>query len=701
MPRSAGIAVENNFRNGLITEASGINFPESACVETENCIFKFDGSVVRRKGINFEPNYDVQHLIKTNSVINTYVWRNVSGDGNTTLAVVQLGSILFFYNTSSDSVSSGALSSYIDMAGFNVSGAPAPNTLPAQFSSGNGLLFVTHPFCDPFKVSYDPGTNTVSGEIIVLRIRDLEGDPADPYDIAERPIVDLINLDNAHRYNLYNQGWNSTNLTAWDARGDMPSNADVMWSFKNTSDVFDVSTIDGNMRGNSPAPKGHYILNLHYQDRDALGGSGIETTGVQRPSTSAFFAGRVFYSGINFKKYNSRIYFSQIVEREAQYGYVHQANDPTSEEAFDLLPTDGGMIDIQEAGSIYKLFTIANGLVAFAANGVWMITGSTGIGFTATDYSVSKLSSIPTLTASSFVDIGGMPSWWNSEGIYTIKMDGGSPQVVSLSRERIQSFYDSIPLASKSYVKGGYNYIDGVVQWVYRSDTAATPDENYDFDRILNYNTKTGAFYVWTIPPSNVKLNGILILDTTQGTLAEIQVQDDDGDDVVDDDGNEVVTYESVGLVDAPFFKYLVSFPYSGSHHDFTFANEYDEAYVDWASYDDIGVEYESFLASGYRLRGEGIRKYQDNWVTVFSKTTEPVAYDFQGMWDYALNGSGTGRWSVKQGIVHDDTNYSHRARRLKVRGHGKVLQFRLSSRPGKPFHCIGWSTFSTANSIP
>ena len=54
MARSAGIKVENNFTRGLITEATGLNFPENACVDTDNCEFESEGVVRRRKALDLE-----------------------------------------------------------------------------------------------------------------------------------------------------------------------------------------------------------------------------------------------------------------------------------------------------------------------------------------------------------------------------------------------------------------------------------------------------------------------------------------------------------------------------------------------------------------------------------------------------------------------------------------------------------------------
>src|SRR5690242_10780182 len=101
MPRSTAVAVENNFRNGRITEATGLNFPENACTDELNCIFNLPGNVTRRLGFNFEGNYSTKTIDRTQSVVQSYLWKNVAGSGTTILVVVQVGSTLYFYDASS------------------------------------------------------------------------------------------------------------------------------------------------------------------------------------------------------------------------------------------------------------------------------------------------------------------------------------------------------------------------------------------------------------------------------------------------------------------------------------------------------------------------------------------------------------------------------------------------------------------------
>jgi hypothetical protein len=318
MARQPVQSIENSFINGLVTEATPLNFPQGAVKETFNCVFNEDGSVSRRFGFDFESNYVTKNINRANSAISTYLWQNVSGNGDLTVVVVQIGATVYFWKTSTTGTySSGAISSSVTLT--PVSGATSVETVEAQFADGNGYLFITHPFCEPMRVTYDTGTDTVSATNITVKIRDFEGATADPQGIDERPTSTLAGLNVSHRYNLHNQGWTTTNLTAWDtAQTTMPSNADVMWRFKNGLDNYDFtsSVIDRITAGNTRAPNGHYILTLSNQDRDtATGLSGIAatTTGAYRPSTCAFFAGRMFYSGINKSGFKMYLIFSLLM----------------------------------------------------------------------------------------------------------------------------------------------------------------------------------------------------------------------------------------------------------------------------------------------------------------------------------------------------------------------------------------------------
>jgi len=710
MPQQTTVAVENSFIKGLVTEATGMNFPEQAVTETFDCIYAIDGSVFRRTAFDFEPNFTTKTIDRSNKAIREYLWQNVSGDGNVTVPVLQVGNTLYFYETNGTGIfSTGAQTTTVTLT--PVSGAPAPDAVEAQFTDGNGYLIVTHPYCEPMRIAYDIAAHTATATNIILQIRDFEGAVNDPYAIDFRPTSTLAALDKYHHYNLLNQGWTDTNLTTWDtAQTTMPSNSDVMWRFVDSTNTFTATTaiINSVVSGNTPAPNGHYVLNLANQDR--ITASGIAalvntTTGFQRPSVCAFFAGRVFYSGINFTGFNSNIYFTQIIENTMQYGATYQQNDPTSPTLFDILPSDGGILRIPEAGTIFKMQTIPGGLAIFAANGVWFLTGSQGVGFTANDYALLKIADVPTISDTSFVNVNGYPVWWNAEGIYTVEgnQTGTLTQatVKSLTWDTFKTFYNDIPVASKRYARGFFDKTEGQIRWIYRSTSTSELNKIYEYDRVLNYNFRTQAFYPWTISDNTqVKVHGILSTELITRPVIVNNVIDNSANNVIDLSSNQVIAFSTSGNADQQFDKYIVSYP-SGGSFAFTFAERTVNTYRDWFKFDNFGMNYTSYLITGFKLRGEAIRRFTNNWVQIFSRLLDPVSYKFQGIWDYAKTGSGTGRWSTNQFITHTNTNYSNAFRRLKVRGHGTSLQFRVSSVDNAPFDIIGWSTLQSINGAP
>jgi len=163
MPQQLTATVENNFTRGLITDSTGLNFPENAATDTDNCIYTIVGDVTRRLGIDYETNFTTTTIDFTNKAVNQYKWNNVGGDGLTQIVVEQVGSTLYFYRSSSATVASplsaNKLASTIDLTLFTVGGTFDP-AQECQFADGNGYLFVYHPAIDPVYCTYTAGVIT-------------------------------------------------------------------------------------------------------------------------------------------------------------------------------------------------------------------------------------------------------------------------------------------------------------------------------------------------------------------------------------------------------------------------------------------------------------------------------------------------------------------------------------------------------------
>lgn len=770
--------VENNFTKGLVTEFTGLNFPENACTACENCEFTLIGDVLRREGINLEVNgATFQTTVPSGGVAQSqYVWDNAGGTGNVKLLVRQVGGTLYIYDisaaTDASPVSQNLLTT-ISMVGFAAVGNAFDITKEFSYASGNGYLFVLHSTMEPVYVIFNPILNTFSSNIIPIQIRDFAGIPEPGVSPSFRP----LSLTAEHTYNLINQGWTSgspwvaedtTTIISWafpignqtftvgssisgispgqdvliqytgpgipyivttgvgvasgtvisysgtslvvniqtlfpgipsgtiiqdfqisptnigfinswlSAEGNYPSNSDIWWYFKNTSDVFAPATTAANvsyLSGN--APQGHFILNAFQQNRSLISGvPGL--TNVQtptRPTDGAWYSGRIFYTGVNasqvitgdepFYTWTENIYFSQVITGTADFGLCYQTNDPTSENLFDILPTDGGVITIQNSGGIHKLFAIANGLLVFANNGVWFITGSTGIGFAANDYTITQISTVKILSNKSFVDVVGLPYFWNEEGIYRVVNHQGQFSVEPLTVGTILSFFNEIPLSSKKYARGAYDPTNYVIQWAYKSTQETGVSDRYSMDSLLNFNVYNSAFFPYSISTGNSNyISGV-----------------------------NYITYPYISTVTPlPGFKYPC-FTVRGSFTVFGEADEYDTTYVDWGL-----NNYISSFTTGYRVHGGGYRRFQMPYVYVFSGNLTPTAYNIQAIWDYANTGN-SGRWSSLQTVTTFNPNFNNIVRRHRLRGRGLALQIQFTSVDGQPFDIQGWSAYETVNS--
>lgn len=776
MPNQTTFATENNFTKGLITEATGLNFPENAATDSDNSEYTLIGDTIRRIGINQEINGAGNHISVANSGINNYKWNNVGGDGLTEIVVEQVGLTLYFYKSSAATVASPLsmqlLVSTVSLSSFVAIGNTLDASKECQFTDGNGYLFVFHPQCDPFYCTYAAGI--ITGVPIQISIRDFAG-------IFESSAVNTrpTSLSQDHLYNLVNQGWTQGNpwssgstsgnaaslgvksffitaglpvslgdvvlienahqatiggvffaggtvvmsasvtgyvgntltlnvfsvnpgwvgfgyddwlitptnhgyISTWVAsEGNYPSNADVWWYFKDSTNTFNPATTQPSIdlsTGN--APKGAILLNPFRQTRTAASGvSGITdiTTNV-RPRTGCWFQGRVFYTGVDdsfvatgdaiYTTWTENIYFSQIVQTSADFGKCFQTNDPTSENLFDLLPTDGGVITIQGCGSIYKLFPLQNALLVFAANGIYYITGSQGIGFAANDYNIIQLSHIRSISSTSYVDINGWPMFWNEEGIYQVSpaSDGQNSagsvrsnqiQVNPITVGTIQSFYDEIPVSSKKFARGAYDPIEYVVKWIYKDTEAAGVTDRYKFNKILNFNTYNKAFFPYTVDISNNYITGIVYVSSPGGLNTP----------------DSTIKYSKANITDV------------------SFADENDTTYVDWGS-----INYVSTFTTGYKIRGQGIKRFQPVYVQVYCRTNGvDSGYKIQSLWDYSTD-RNSGRWSSVQLINNPFNHYGTVFKRHRLRGHGFAVQFKFTSVDGLPFDIQGWAVMDASN---
>lgn len=439
MPRQVQEAIVNNFSRGLITEATALNFPEAAATETFNCKYDRTGLVTRRKGINYESSYSQNTELRDDANIAGYRWENVGGAIDTVFIVYQIGRYLVFYDEDPDSALSDGLKGFeIDLNTYKADTAD-PKSFRCQFASFDGVLFVANSAIDPIYIEYDSVGDSLTTTAITIQTRDFEGYAETGVDVDNRPTT----LTREHHYNLLNQGWYYLvpaalveALKTWDnSLADFPSNADVWWLMKTSAGAFDPTNLKNvTPTGNSPAPKGHYILNEFDKDRETpTAASATTSTGTltndtttSRPTAIAAYAGRIWYAGVNDQGYNTKLYYTQVIQSSAEYNKCYQINDPTSEHLSDTLATDGGVINIPDIDTVLAMKQVGPSLVIFASNGVWAVQGSEGLVFKSTDFGVTKISEVETQSDSSFVDTERGLFWWAVDGVYNASQNSQS-----------------------------------------------------------------------------------------------------------------------------------------------------------------------------------------------------------------------------------------------------------------------------------
>jgi len=709
MARSGNITLENNFTKGLITEYTAMNFPENAVTDTENCVYNELGAVTRRLGIDYEPNAVIAASSSTtSSTFTEFRWSSVGNLGSITFICQQIGSRIYFYSTGTDGAAalSGGLKSFnVNMVAYALPGVTQPQIAAqvCQYTTGDGFLFITHPLCEPIYVQYNEATDNISVAKITIEIRDVEG-VEDNLALEQRPST----LSNLHKYNLFNQGWYGVTKTGasneqnplefWDSRRvDFPSNADIFWLYKNAEGILSNTQINAVHIGNTPAPKGHYIYNAFNINRSMVSGiPGLptKTAGNTRPSTCQWYAGRVWYAGMQANSFASTLYFSQLTEGPLQFGKCYQLNDPTSETSFDLIDTDGGTIELPLIERVITMRVIGDTLVILGSNAIYTISGTANESFKTTNYTVRYISATGVVSPLSVVEAEGALLWWNYDGLCSLTLSpDGSAAVENISKQTIQSFIDAVPANNLIYVKGAYNKREQTVRWIFSKEE----DLTYEYDHILDLNLASKAFFPHQIDKTLAPR--VVGLFTTFGTIS-VQVEEDVVDElgatVTSGGGDDVIVTRAVGRGSREVFKFTtIGLIFTGPANGFTFSELRNTDYVDWQTSDGVGVSYSSYGLSGYRIRGEMLRAFNSTPVAFVMKNIVGSSCLISGIWDYGA------RQSLRQELFRATVDVSNIVRRLKIRGKGKSLQIKFESVGNAPFNLVGWSTFDTGGTQP
>lgn len=571
MARQRAVETHIELSKGFATEINPVVATPEVLVDINNCIIARDGTIRRRMAVEFESAF-ATNLINGSALgagdldtvaFSTSLWTAVSNIGTLNIVVQQVGTVVQFFSQF------GALSSNflgeLDLATFAVDPIEIKLT-SMQMTSGLGKLFVVNPFMDSVVITFEEGV--FSAEAITLKQRDFDG-LEDDLEVDERPTT----LTRNHYYNLVNQGWTDANIATFggvstgtdfctatagaglSAAGgkDFPSNADIMHVgivVNSGGDLeFDPDFIREDFLGNTPAPRGHFILEAFNKDYNAaLVCTGFESAVTNnRPEAIAFHAGRVFYASPIDNDVGSGIYYSQNLLSDDRVGLCFQEADPTATEINDLVATDGGYLPTPGVGQVYKMQEMSNGVVVFASNGVWYLTGAEiGSGVTATSLRMDKIYSSGVLGASSIVEAEGDVYFFGEEGIMQVQVTIEGASVENISKSSIQTFYTSISSAARTKAVSEFIPTERKIFWGYSSPAVS----GSNIDKFLILDLDVGGYYKYDIVYDEAQTYPHVVGMSRVAPLAQSTVSssvlDTAGNVVTESDGTTLVTTNNI-----------------------------------------------------------------------------------------------------------------------------------------------------------
>jgi hypothetical protein len=274
--------------------------------------------------------------------------------------------------------------------------------------------------------------------------------------------------------------------------------------------------------------------------------AGTEPCKTRFPLVTSF-SGRLFYGGCPDSRLADRVYFSKVIETDSDLGKCFQEADPTSEYISDLIPTDGGYITIPNLGILKGFLAYGRSLIIFSSEGVWSIGPGEGGMFSASGYSVNKISSAGCLSSHSILLVDNVPMYWSNAGIYAIMEDSNSGflSATNVTQDTINGLFHAVRYDEKTRVKSSYDPIRKRAFFLYNSrlvnpatgnpplvgdageySTSVTPMGVLDdtdavevvYDTALIFDARLGAWTKWVFGDSTRKIRDMFCLSTNYST---------------------------------------------------------------------------------------------------------------------------------------------------------------------------------------
>lgn len=259
----------------------------------------------------------------------------------------------------------------------------------------------------------------------------------------------------------------------------------------------------------------------------------------------------------------------------------------------------------------------------------------------------------------------------------------------------------------------------------------AVSEINYpnSFNRELILDLSLGAWSVYEMDhPAFPMIHDYVYIPGYYSPSSDEYVYDSAGVQVTDGSGDPVtvsVTYSANRTTDDRLenFKFLVTWGTAASLAEYR-----DYTFMDWVSVDNVGLDFSSYLVTGYNLAGDMARKKQVIYLQVFCKRTEEnyttvggsvvlanqSSCYVQSQWNWCEDAT-QGKWGTPFQAYRlflpqptspaDGDTFDYGpvviTTKNKLRGRGDALSLYIYSEAGKDLKLLGWNTLTTINGEP
>jgi len=777
MARAAQQKVYADFRQGFVTVANPLAYPEGSLKDIVNFNINDNGTLSKRSGLRQESSkYRTDSNVADamySKGLKVFLWRNAGRTAGKDFLVVFKNKKVMLFKANSDGVDMS--SPYREKSVIDITtnmGLAYESIQDADVTEGSGFLFFTHPKSRPVMISLGENDEIELADLNI-RVRDLKlwrGYTDEETGFGENTLYPQ------HEYNLRNGGWPRLTTvsikpdaddgikrdqdpigTTYLAIGKYPKISIPFYAGRagggnrvEEQNAFSAWQIENDYFGNSVIPRGKHIVNAETMVRTGYGATpllidGEEYTTLSKtyrwtgyPSTVAFYAGRVWYAGAQgyeetgdpavYKKDNinvgSTLYFSQqLADEPAKAALCYQENDPTIEDINQLLATDGGTISIESLGKPYKLVVFGSYLIILSDQGVWAISGTEQDSFTATGYSVNKISNIRAVSRDAVLEAKSTVYFLSEDAIYSLGLDqvSGLPTVQDVSSSKIKDYYQKIPFKNKQRSKLSYDEGSRILYFFFEG--AEEEDELSSlgfpvYKEVLVLNEDLGSYYKYALP----NFDELSFATRLVGAVYYPRSLSQTVSEAITLDGVEVTLDGEPVTLDEEFFfadASSVLFVYHSFNEgaDRQYNEVFTASFTDSSSFEDLGKPYSSYIEFGFDTAGDIMRDSLKAPVIIshMQRTEDGFEINPEDLykqelilknmsscwlsygWDWATNyGRPQQLYRFKRHYTPSGTDDTFEygvdviTTRNRIRGKGHSLGVRLDSEEGKDCKILG-----------